>query len=750
MRLLKTGSLILDRFTLKQQLRTGLWTASDRELRVDTLIEVYETDNIASDTLRDSVRKFREVTHPNIAPVYDLHHDADLTVIPISAKGDQTLTEHLKQTGPLPYREALDKVRPVIDALRSLHDHGIIHGGIHPDNIVTDETGIWQLLLDRRCEENPPSEMQQLGDLLATVLLGGQLLEQGEELNNLPDKLFGGRTIPAMLNQLVNDLRSNSPTQRPAGMGETLNLLDQIERLVENVPSAEPTLPSLTRPATQTRSAKLQSHKSDKVHAAFIFIGILFAMMALGAFGLWWFVKVENRKADAEEQRRLRASATSVKEVPPTRGDLNNTNTPPLALLEPDESIIQQAMLKAEAEEALEGYMKAKQSAEGAGAHKWARQEFATAFRAAAIADQAFIDKQYGKSIEYYKNSAKQLTDLAEGKNAALERLLEEGVLQLINGTQAEAIEIYEMALLIDPNNTEAREGAGRAQNLDKRNDLLRSAEKHEQNKRFAFAYTDYEEAVKLDPDSERAIEGAARLKATISEDRFQTMMSAGLTAFHKGDYELATSSLNEAKAFQPNRSEVEAALEMVNEGIRLQKIEGHKQSAVALEDKEDWQNARLEYLAVLEIDSNIQFANEGRSRTEDRITLQAKLNKYNEKPHLLLNATGLQDAQLAVSEALEIAHKGAVLQKATDILQRAVIRASTEVTVTLSSDGKTSVDIYKVGQLGAFEVKKLALLPGTYTILGHRNGYRDVRTQLDIEPGQTEAKLSVTCTERF
>ena len=53
-----------------------------------------------------------------------------------------------------------------------------------------------------------------------------------------------------------------------------------------------------------------------------------------------------------------------------------------------------------------------------------------------------------------------------------------------------------------------------------------------------------------------------------------------------------------------------------------------------------------------------------------------------------------------------------------------------------LESDQLTSVTLYRVGALGAFAAKEVELRPGTYTAIGSRDGYRDVRQTFTVRPG--------------
>ena len=53
-----------------------------------------------------------------------------------------------------------------------------------------------------------------------------------------------------------------------------------------------------------------------------------------------------------------------------------------------------------------------------------------------------------------------------------------------------------------------------------------------------------------------------------------------------------------------------------------------------------------------------------------------------------------------------------------------------------LTSDELTTVTLYRVGALGAFASHDVELRPGTYTAIGSRDGYRDVRQTFTVRPG--------------
>lgn len=67
---------------------------------------------------------------------------------------------------------------------------------------------------------------------------------------------------------------------------------------------------------------------------------------------------------------------------------------------------------------------------------------------------------------------------------------------------------------------------------------------------------------------------------------------------------------------------------------------------------------------------------------------------------------------------------------------------------VTLRSDNLTSVTVYRIGALGNFTEHSLQLKPGHYVIVGTRVGYRDVRRELNVAPGNAPPALLIQCVE--
>lgn len=69
---------------------------------------------------------------------------------------------------------------------------------------------------------------------------------------------------------------------------------------------------------------------------------------------------------------------------------------------------------------------------------------------------------------------------------------------------------------------------------------------------------------------------------------------------------------------------------------------------------------------------------------------------------------------------------------------------------LAMESDDATQVSIQRVGSFGTFRRLEIELVPGRYTVVGTREGYRDVRRDVTIAPGQPVQTVTIRCVERI
>jgi tetratricopeptide (TPR) repeat protein len=361
-------------------------------------------------------------------------------------------------------------------------------------------------------------------------------------------------------------------------------------------------------------------------------------------------------------------------------------------------------------------------------------------------ADSLFINEDYKSAAAKYERATIVGRGTIDQMDEALARLLDEGRNALTEGDGVVARSKFSLAMMIDPSNQSARYGFKRAQTIETVLQLIESGRQHEKDDMLSQARDDYQAALQIDSDFEEARRALNRVSGLIKEKQFTELMSAGLTAFHNNDYALARTKLQQAKSLNPGSREVSDALLQVNQALRLARIDRLREEANKAEQSEDWPKALKFYLAVLEIDKNLQFAARGEKRAREQISIAGRLDFFLSQPQVLESDQQLKNAVLLMHEAREVEPRSRKLTARLKELEELIQIAQTPVVITIESDNLTQVAVYKVGKLGRFSQRKLKLRPGTYTVVGARDGYQDVRQKIIVKAGQQALRVTVKC----
>lgn len=401
---------------------------------------------------------------------------------------------------------------------------------------------------------------------------------------------------------------------------------------------------------------------------------------------------------------------------------------------------------KETAEKELAKLLKLKKELEEKAASLWGGEAYEAMTALSHEGDRLFIDRSFADAAEKYAQAADKAKVLLDNTETVFQKLMEEGRKALEKGDSIIARQKFSIALKIQPSDESARRNLERAKKLDEVNRLIASGKSHEENNRFAFAQADYQRALQLDPESGEAQYGLNRMKEKIVSEQFQKLMSEGLTEYHNGRYRLARATLLKAKSYRPDSPEVKSALSQVDEAIRLNKIEILRQKAMSAEHAENWNQALESYLSVFEIDPNISFAVQGKKRALKHIRIAKRIEFFLEKPKVMESNIQLENAMRLIGEAERLEQKGPNFNARLTKLKTLVDVARIPVKVIIESDKLTEIAVYKVGKLGKFTIRELSLRPGTYTVVGSRDGYQDVRLEITIKPGQKSLRVSVIC----
>jgi hypothetical protein len=679
-------------------------------------------------------------------------------------------------------------MKPVINALEYAHELGIVHRDVKAANILLDRqrtprltdfgiAGVFKsghdaleitsggslfCMSPQQLEGRPPhpsDDIYALGVLLYELFTGYPpfypditrekiLRETPRPVNRRLKQLAIDAPIPDPMEDLIGSMLAKTPADRPASMAAIENRFDRMSKVRVNhrdeseADLAEPNSASVrpemiapvrVMPKPTDRGLPLTG-RSNLIKGVTLIIA--FVVLVAGGLWLWQYLPTK-----PPEQGRAEISPHEERQPEPEKA-----METPAVLPEPAPDPAKIAAAKKEAEEQLAEFMQLNQELDAKGVSHWGNQIYVEMIQLSQEADRLLLESDYTAAAEKYAAAAASAQTLVDQIEPVLKQLLAEGQMALEQGDGELSRQKFSIALMIDPENQFAQHSLERAKNLDAVMQLLESGSRHEKAGKIAFAHADYQEALRLDPESKEAQQAVIRVKGQIRDAEFQLLMSEGLTALHRKDHQLARAKLLKAKSYRPESQEVMDALAQVDQSIRLASIKTYRQKAADAEKAENWQQALDAYLQVLKIDANVLFAVQGKEHAQNRIRIDKRINFFLQQPAALESDLQLENAIALIEEIEEIEPKGPQLKERLERLVHIVRAAQTPVKIIIESDTLTDIAVYKVGKIGRFESRELSLRPGTYTIVGTRDGYQDVRKKITIKPGQSTLRVTIRC----
>ncbi len=383
------------------------------------------------------------------------------------------------------------------------------------------------------------------------------------------------------------------------------------------------------------------------------------------------------------------------------------------------------------------------QSAESWGGEQWQR------YRAlAGEGDDAYVANDFATAAAKYSEAITVGGNLLDKAVQTAGSALAAAEAAFAAGNSELAIRQYDVLLSIDPSNEQAQAGRARAVRQPEVLAIVQRADSERARGELKTALESYRAALAIDPQWEPARSAANDVSRSIANAEFERLMSLGFGALAAENFGDAAQRFRDALALRPNASEAADGLTQAEQGLKLDKIALTEARALAFERREMWDQAIAQYKTALADDSTLLFAQEGLERAQARAGLDAKLANLIENPTLLFSDTVLADARALLTDSAEIAERGPRLEEQMAKLGSLVELASKPIAVRIESDQLTDVTLYRVGALGVFATKQIELRPGTYTAIGSRDGYRDVRRTFTVLPGREVPPISVVCVE--
>ncbi|MCC6201751.1 MAG: hypothetical protein IT494_01945 [Gammaproteobacteria bacterium] len=400
------------------------------------------------------------------------------------------------------------------------------------------------------------------------------------------------------------------------------------------------------------------------------------------------------------------------------------------------------------AREVLQETLARQEALAGKSIETWAASEYQQAVDLASVGDEAYLQQDFLTAQQRYREAGEAFAQLAAQAEQRVRQAIRDGNAALDAGRGEDAAAAFAIALAIDPGNAAAEQGNKRAAIAGEVAPILSRARAAEAAGQLNAAIEAYRQAAAKDPASDVARQGAQRVGNAVTETEFRRVLGEGNAALQRGDLETARRRLQRAVELRSDSQEARTALAKANGALAERDSKNLLAEAKNLEAQERWHEAEQKYAAVLQLDANQADARTARDAAKTRAELDAAIAALLQQPDRLLQENVYTEALKLQKAADTITDAGPRLSEQRDRLRKTMNEVRSPIKVVIESDDKTSVTVFKVGNFGSFRKHEVALLPGKYTAVGIRKGYRDVRVEFTVQPGRAAPAVVVQCVE--
>lgn len=366
------------------------------------------------------------------------------------------------------------------------------------------------------------------------------------------------------------------------------------------------------------------------------------------------------------------------------------------------------------------------------------------------IAEEYFFAQQYDQSYFAYEAILELGQSILNSATPIFNELIAESEIAIINGSIEEARAYLSQARVIQPDDSRLSELFLRAENYQQASQKYIETRELISRDLLDDALTSVEVLMLLDseyPDGMRLYNEVINL---ITERDFGLIMADAFNELNQRNANSALNLFDQALSLMPaSQTALDGYIQAEQLNIS-QQINLNLFSAEENIESEQWESAINFFDNALALNSNLTEAIDGKNFAISRQIFDQKINFYIANPSEMLD----EQALLEVAEILE---ESSSYNFSNDSLMPDNIRLLDEiyevmitpVELMVISDNRTYISILRTSDLGMLDTRSIMLKPGNYIITGSREGFRDVRIDLQVRPNSINS-VEVICSERF
>ncbi len=381
---------------------------------------------------------------------------------------------------------------------------------------------------------------------------------------------------------------------------------------------------------------------------------------------------------------------------------------------------------------------------------RWAGNAYTDGLSAFEAAQQAILKSEFSTALSDLEN-AKSLLMGVEGSavGVALQSAME-GWNKLDAGNPEIALEMFDLALLIQPDNAGAMSGRNRALVYEQVRTLESESRRLLQSGNAVEAEKKLRQAAQLDAADPAIQSSLAEVSAAVREEKLAAATKLGYQALEQGSYRHAADYFDRALAMDSQSAAAREGKKLALAELAVQQRQSYEAQSAAAVEQGRWAEAITSAEAALRLDPASSAARASLQQATRGQQLEASLDQILSAPSRLSDAGAYKDAQAVAQAARSAGDLGPQAPRKIEALETLLASMAKPQKLEVVSDGSTIVAVERVGSLGQIDKVTIELKPGKYVLRGSRQGYRDVRMEIDVASGSSLNSYEIICNERI
>ncbi len=390
----------------------------------------------------------------------------------------------------------------------------------------------------------------------------------------------------------------------------------------------------------------------------------------------------------------------------------------------------------------------------------WAKEQYQKTMEIEAQAEEYKANKEYVKSEEKFKQAIKKVESILEQKENILQQSIKKGLEYLEEENLTQSKKEFIKASAIDNKVLIINRSLARISNRPKVLELYQKSKNYEKKSDTNNAIKMLENALVIEPEYTKIEKKLQQLLLKEKSISFDKAIGQALSALDKKNYTIARNEIKKAHSLSSDDPIIQDIEQRISEGIISRKINHMISSAKKEEKKEQWQEAKIIYNNILKISPDIGQIIVKQERVNAYIQLNQLIDNIVNQTERLQNDKIFEKSKRALkyvrNELNQNSNSYYTIMKTPLLMQKiasakeAINNASKQINVTIHSDNRTDITIYRVSKIGKLTNKQIKLRPGKYTIVGTRIGYRDFRKTIEITANDQSVIINVQCKEKI